>query len=261
MNRTFRALAMLASSHVRRARAARKGPERSCTRRIPPGGRAGRSSPERPPSPQREATRYSPCSCSTRRSPRPRDRRRGPRASSMRARRRKREFRPTCATSLARSAGAKGAAGLTFAGPLNTDDEFTELADLDGLVGTARVQASYTSNSTTIGSYDSVSARSASRASRIAIRRARPAVGRSPVVRGRGRRRCRWASAAVHGEVRWEQAYHARTSQTCARLRRSVRPGTQAAQSDRRRAAGTGADGREHLGGVEHRAETPRCGS
>ena len=39
------------------------------------------------------------------------------------------------------------------AGPLNKDDDFTELADLDGLVNSARVQAGYTSNATSVGSF------------------------------------------------------------------------------------------------------------
>ena len=43
--------------------------------------------------------------------------------------------------------GARGAASLTFAGPLSSSDEFSELADLDGLTGASRVQASVTTNS------------------------------------------------------------------------------------------------------------------
>src|ERR1019366_5827905 len=36
--------------------------------------------------------------------------------------------------------GEKGAGSLMFAGPFNKNNEFTRLADLDGLIGTARVQ-------------------------------------------------------------------------------------------------------------------------
>src|ERR1019366_1195868 len=36
--------------------------------------------------------------------------------------------------------GEKGSGSLMFAGPFNTGNDFTRLADLDGLIGTARVQ-------------------------------------------------------------------------------------------------------------------------
>ncbi len=51
----------------------------------------------------------------------------------------------------------RSAASLTLAGPLNTSDDFTELADLDGLVGSARVQGSWTNNSTSPGAFYSFS--------------------------------------------------------------------------------------------------------
>jgi hypothetical protein len=46
-----------------------------------------------------------------------------------------------------------GASSVTVAGPLNTGDDFTELADLHGLVGSARVEANYSSNIAKTGSF------------------------------------------------------------------------------------------------------------
>src|ERR1017187_6543448 len=49
--------------------------------------------------------------------------------------------------------GARGAASLMLAGPFNSGNEFTRLADLDGLFGSARVQGNYTSNATGAGTF------------------------------------------------------------------------------------------------------------
>lgn len=109
--------------------------------------------------------------------------------------------------------GAKGAAGLMFAGPFNKTNEFTRLADLDGLVGTARVQASYTSNATNVGSFYSFSGtfshpRFAWRDS-VALGRRSVEHSAYAIESGGGRR---WSSLSLYGGLRWEQAYHARTA-------------------------------------------------
>jgi hypothetical protein len=109
--------------------------------------------------------------------------------------------------------GAKGAASLMVAGPFNTSNAFTRLADLDGLVGTARVQASYTSNATDVGFFYSFAGtfshpRFAYRDS-VALGRRSVEHSAYAVETGGGRR---WSSASLYGGVRWEQAYHARTA-------------------------------------------------
>jgi hypothetical protein len=109
--------------------------------------------------------------------------------------------------------GPKGAASLMFAGPFNKDNEFTRLADLDGLVGTTRVQASYTSNTTNVGTFLSFAGtfshpRFAYRDSvALARRSAEHAV--YAIETGGGRR---WSSVSLYGGVRWEEAFHARTA-------------------------------------------------
>jgi len=110
--------------------------------------------------------------------------------------------------------GATGASSLTFAGPLNSGDDFTELADLDGLVGSARAVAAYTTNATSIGSFYSFAA-TLSRPS-FAYRDS-AALGRRSVDHaayaidaGGG---YRWASVALHAGIRWEQSYRAQSSQ------------------------------------------------
>jgi hypothetical protein len=107
----------------------------------------------------------------------------------------------------------KGAGSLMFAGPFNKNNEFTRLADLDGLVGTARVQANYTTNATSVGPYYSFAGTFGQ--PRFAYRDS-AALGRRSVEHaayaietGGGRR---WSSVALYGGVRWEQAYHARTA-------------------------------------------------
>ena len=109
--------------------------------------------------------------------------------------------------------GAKGAASLMFAGPFNKNNEFTRLADLDGLVGTARVQVSYTSNATNVGSFYSFAGtfshpRFAWRDS-VALERRSVEHSAYALETGGGRR---WSSVSLYGGVRWEQAYHSRTA-------------------------------------------------
>ena len=110
--------------------------------------------------------------------------------------------------------GARGAASLTFAGPLSTSDEFTELADLDGLTGSSRVQAAFTTNSTGVGMYESFAATYGhpSFAYRDSTMLGKRSVEHAvySVEAGAG---YRWAAAALQGAVRWEHGYRARTSQ------------------------------------------------
>jgi hypothetical protein len=109
--------------------------------------------------------------------------------------------------------GAKGAASLMLAGPFNSGNEFTRLADLDGLFGSARVQGSYTSNATGAGTFYSFTGtfsqpRFTYRDSSTLDRRS---VGHAAyAIEGGGGRR--WSSVALYGGVRWEQAYRARTA-------------------------------------------------
>ncbi|MFI5245718.1 MAG: hypothetical protein ACHQQR_10860, partial [Gemmatimonadales bacterium] len=109
--------------------------------------------------------------------------------------------------------GATRAASLMVAGPLNKTNEFTRLADLDGLVGTARVQASYASNATNVGAFYSFTGtfsrpRFAYRDS-VALGRRSVEHSTYAIETGGGRR---WSSVSLYGGVRWEQAYHARTA-------------------------------------------------
>ena len=109
--------------------------------------------------------------------------------------------------------GAKGAASLMLAGPFNSGNEFTSLADLDGLFGSARVQGSYTSNATGAGTFYSFTGtfsepRFAYRDSTTLGRRSVEQAAYA-IETGGGRR---WSSVALYGGVRWEQAYHARTA-------------------------------------------------
>jgi hypothetical protein len=109
--------------------------------------------------------------------------------------------------------GAKGAASLMVAGPFNKDNKFTRLADLDGLVGTTRVQASYTSNATNVGSFYSFAGtfghpRFAYRDS-VSLDRRSVEHATYAIETGAGRR---WSSVSLYGGVRWEQAFHARTA-------------------------------------------------
>lgn len=110
--------------------------------------------------------------------------------------------------------GRKGAASLMFAGPLNTGDDFTELADLDGLVGSARVQGSYTSNGTSVGSFYSVAGTFSqpSFAYRDSVALGKRSVDHAAYALEAGGG-YRWSSVTLHAGMRWEQAYHAQTAQ------------------------------------------------
>jgi hypothetical protein len=109
--------------------------------------------------------------------------------------------------------GARGAASLMLAGPFNSGNEFTRLADLDGLFGSARVQGNYTSNATGAGTFYSFTGTFSE--PRFAYRDS-TTLGRRSVeyaayaIEGGGGRR--WSSVALYGGVRWEQAYRARTA-------------------------------------------------
>jgi hypothetical protein len=110
--------------------------------------------------------------------------------------------------------GARGASSLMFAGPFNTSDEFTELADLDGLVGSARVQGSFTSNVTSAGSFFSLAGTFSkpSFAYRDSAALARRSVQHAAyAIEGGGG--FRWPSVTLHASVRVEQAYHAQAAQ------------------------------------------------
>lgn len=110
--------------------------------------------------------------------------------------------------------GAKGASSLMFAGPLNASDDFTELADLDGLIGSARVQASWTSNATSAGSFASFAGTFSqpSYAYRDTAALGKRSVGHTAyaIEAGGG---YRWASMTLNASMRWEQAYRAQASQ------------------------------------------------
>ena len=124
--------------------------------------------------------------------------------------------------------GARGAASLTFAGPLSSSDEFSELADLDGLTGSSRVQGSWTTNATAVGAYESFAATFAhpSFAYRDSTTLGRRSVDHAlySFEAGAG---YRWAAAAVQGAVRWEHGYRARTSQNVCTPASFGPPGTQ----------------------------------
>ncbi len=110
--------------------------------------------------------------------------------------------------------GVRGASSLMFAGPLNTGDDFTELADLDGLVGSARVQASWTSNATSVGSFASFagtfSQPSYAYRDTVALGKRSVAHTAYAIEAGGG---YRWASTMLNASMRWEQAYRAQASQ------------------------------------------------
>jgi hypothetical protein len=110
--------------------------------------------------------------------------------------------------------GVKGAGSLMFAGRLNTSDEFTELADLDGLAGSARVQASWSSNAISVGSFYSFagtfSQPSFTYSDSATFGRRSVDHTAYAVEAGGGRR---WSSGALYGSVRWERSYHAQTAQ------------------------------------------------
>jgi hypothetical protein len=110
--------------------------------------------------------------------------------------------------------GARGAASLTFAGPLSSSDEFRELADLDGLTGSSRVQAAWTTNATSVGAFESFSATYShpSFAFRDSTTLGKRSIDHA-MYSLQGGVGFRWAAAAVQGAVRWEHGYRPRTSQ------------------------------------------------
>ncbi len=114
--------------------------------------------------------------------------------------------------------GSRGAASLMLAGPLNKDDPFTRLGDLDGLVGSARVQATYTTNVTTVGSFYSFSGTlsqpSFSYRDTAALTE-HSVLHTAYALEADGGYRL--SSMTLSGSVRWEQSYRAHTSQNvCA---------------------------------------------
>ena len=124
--------------------------------------------------------------------------------------------------------GTKGASSLMLAGPFNKDDDFTELADLDGLVNSARVQASWTSNATNAGSYFAASGTFSqpSFAYRDTAAFVRRSVDRTAyAVEGGGG--WRWTSVAVQGSLRWEQSYRAQSSENVCTPASFGPPGTE----------------------------------
>jgi hypothetical protein len=124
--------------------------------------------------------------------------------------------------------GARGASSVTFAGPLNKDDDFTELADLDGLVNSARVQAGYTSNATSVGSFIAFSGTFSQPgfAYRDTATFTTRSVGHTlyAIEGGAG---YRWGTVALEGAVRWEQSYRARGSQNVCTPASFGPPGTE----------------------------------
>ncbi len=124
--------------------------------------------------------------------------------------------------------GARGASSIMVAGPLNKDDDFTELADLDGLVNSARVQAGYTSNATNVGSYFAFTGTFSQPgfAYRDTATFTTRSVGHSlyAIEAGAG---YRWGAVALQGAVRWEQSYRARGSQNVCTPASFGPPGTE----------------------------------
>lgn len=127
---------------------------------------------------------------------------------------------------------ARGASSLMVAGPLNKDGDFTELADLDGLVNSARVQGSYTTNSTSVGSYVAFTGTFSQPtfAYRDSSAFARRSAGHTAyaIEGGAG---YRWASVAVQGAVRWEQSYRAHGSQNVCTPESFGPPGTESCEN------------------------------
>jgi hypothetical protein len=124
--------------------------------------------------------------------------------------------------------GVRGASSVMFAGPLNKDDDFTELADLDGLVNSARVQAGYTSNATSVGSFVAFSGTFSQPgfAYRDTATFTTRSVGHTLyAIEGGGG--YRWGAVALQGAVRWEQSYRARGSQNVCTPASFGPPGTE----------------------------------
>ncbi|MGH7655590.1 MAG: hypothetical protein ACREN6_13095 [Gemmatimonadaceae bacterium] len=124
--------------------------------------------------------------------------------------------------------GERGSSSMMLAGPLNKSDDFTELADLDGLVNSARVQGSYTTNATSVGSYVAFTGTFSQPtfAWRDTAAFARRSVGHTAYAL-EGGAGYRWASVALQGSVRWEQSYRARGSQNICTPESFGPPGTE----------------------------------
>jgi hypothetical protein len=124
--------------------------------------------------------------------------------------------------------GARGAASLMFAGPLNAGADFTELADFDGLVGSARAQAAYTSNATGVGSFYALTATfsqpSFAYRDSAAFARRSESHAAYAIEGGAG---YRLLSVALHASVRWEQAYRAQVTQNVCAPASFGPPGTE----------------------------------
>jgi hypothetical protein len=124
--------------------------------------------------------------------------------------------------------GTRGASSVMFAGPFNKNDDFTELADLDGLMNSARVQGSYTSNATNVGPYIAFSGTFSqpSFAYHDTAGFTARSVGHAAyAIEGGGG--YRWGSVALQGAVRWEQSYRARASQNVCTPASFGPPGTE----------------------------------
>ncbi len=123
----------------------------------------------------------------------------------------------------------KSAASLTLAGPLDTGDDFTELADLGGLVGSARVQGSWTNNMTSPGTFYSLSGTFSDPgfAYRDSVALAKRSVDHAgyAIEADIG---SRTASASWQFGMRTEQSYRARTSQNVCTAVSFGSPGTTA---------------------------------
>jgi len=128
--------------------------------------------------------------------------------------------------------GVRGASAVMIAGPLNKDADFTELADLDGLVNSARVQASYTTNATSTGAYAAFTGTFSqpTYAYRDSVALARRSAARTAYALEAGGG-YRWGSVAVQGTVRWEQAYRARASRSVCTPALFGPPGTESCEN------------------------------
>ncbi len=107
---------------------------------------------------------------------------------------------------------------VTLAGPLNADDAFTKLADLNGLAGSARIEMSLTTPSRPNGWFVALSAAYSqpSFSYRDSATLARHSVDHSAYAATAGVGH-RWSRTALSGSFRVEQAYKSRASQSiCA---------------------------------------------
>ena len=108
----------------------------------------------------------------------------------------------------------KSAASVTLAGPLSATDSSAELADLNGLVGTARATMTWTTNSTQLGAFYSFSGtygepsfayRDSAALAKRSVDHAAYALAADAGTRS--------GATAWQAGVRYEQSYRARTSQ------------------------------------------------